>query len=51
MEIEVKGLSKLTEKLHSVGANVDAIVDVGLHRGAEKIRKDAMGRAPHGACE
>ena len=42
MEIEVKGLSKLTEKMHSVGANVDAIVDMGLHRGAEKIRKDAM---------
>ena len=42
MEIEVKGLSKLTEKLHSVGANVDAIVDVGLHRGAEKISNDAV---------
>lgn len=41
MEYKVEGLESLLQKLNTLGADVDKIVDNALYQGAQKIQGDA----------
>ena len=41
MEYKVEGLESLLQKLNTLGADVDEIVDKALYQGAQKIQGDA----------
>lgn len=41
MNVEIKGLGSLVNKLVSLGADVDGIVDEALHQGAQEIQNSA----------
>lgn len=47
MEVSIEGLESLMAKLRRLGGSVDAAMNKGLGRGAQKIKRDAKKNCPY----